>query len=92
MFSFNHWSDFHPLAFLDAFETRTVFETLDYIVSNLMMPLGGVLVAVLAGWGLSRSATLSELSIADGALYRLWRFLVRFAVPAAIAAVFYANL
>ncbi|MBT8079056.1 MAG: sodium-dependent transporter [Gammaproteobacteria bacterium] len=92
VFSFNHWSDFHPLGFFDAFESRTVFETLDYIVSNLMMPLGGVLVAVLAGWGLSRSATLAELALPDGPLYRLWRFLVRYAVPAAIAAVFLVNL
>lgn len=92
VFSFNHWSNFYPLGFFDAFASRTVFETLDYIVSNLMMPLGGVLVAVLAGWSLSRSATLAELALPDGPLFRLWRFLVRYAVPAAIAAVFLVNL
>ena len=77
---------------LPAFETRTIFETLDYIVSNLMMPLGGVLIAVLAGWGLSRSATLAELGVPDSRLYKAWRFLVRFAVLAAIALVFLVNL
>ena len=49
-------------------------------------------VAILAGWGLSRRATVSELAIADGAVYKSWRFLVRYLVPAVIIALFLANL
>ena len=92
VFSFNEWSEFYPLSMFPAFETRTIFESLDYIVSNLMMPLGGVLIAVLAGWGLSRTATLAELGVQDDTLFKVWRFCVRFLVPAAIALVFIANL
>lgn len=62
------------------------------IVSNWMMPAGGVLVAVLAGWGLKKSATLDELQIVEGRLYKSWRFLVRYLVPAVIALVFATNL
>ena len=92
VFSFNSLQDFHPLGFIPAFAERNIFETLDYIVSNWMMPAGGVLVAVLAGWGLKRSASLEELQIADGRLYKSWRFLVCFLVPVAITLVFVVNL
>jgi NSS family neurotransmitter:Na+ symporter len=92
VFSFSSLADFHPLAFLPGFENRTIFESLDYLASNLMMPLGGVLIAVLAGWSLSRQATLDELGLSDGAGYRLWRALVRYLVPVAIALVLLVNL
>lgn len=92
VFSFSSLQDFHPLGFIPAFESRNIFESIDYIVSNWMMPAGGVLVAVLAGWGLSRSATLEELQMTDGRLYKVWRFLVRYLVPIAIALVFVVNL
>ena len=92
VFSFSLLQDFHPLGFIPAFESRNIFESLDYIVSNWMMPAGSVLVAVLAGWGLKRSATLEELQMTDARLYKTWRFLVRYLVPAAIALVFVVNL
>jgi NSS family neurotransmitter:Na+ symporter len=92
VFSFNALADFHPLGFVPAFEGRNIFESLDYIVSNWMMPAGGVLVAVLAGWGLRRAATLDELQMTDGLRYTAWRILVRFLVPVAIALVFVANI
>jgi len=61
-------------------------------VSNFMMPLGGVLIAVLAGWGLKKPSTLDELCVDDGLLYKTWRLLVRFVVPAAILLVLVFNL
>ncbi len=90
--SFNLLADFHPLAYIPAFAERNIFESLDYIVSNFMMPAGGVLIAVLAGWGLRRKSTMNELRLSQGALYSSWRLLVRFAVPTTIALVFVANL
>ncbi len=92
VFSFSSLETFYPLGFIPAFESRNIFESLDYIVSNWMMPAGGVLVAILAGWALKRSATLDELQVADDYIYRGWRILVRFVVPVAIALVFYVNL
>jgi NSS family neurotransmitter:Na+ symporter len=92
VFSFSSLQDFHPLGFIPAFESRNIFESIDYIVSNWMMPAGGVLVAVLAGWGLGRTATLGELQMTDGRLYKTWRFLVRYVVPVAISLVFLVNL
>lgn len=88
VFSFNLLDDFYPLALLPAFEERTIFQSLDYIVSNFMMPAGGLLIAVLAGWGLGKQATMDELRVTESGWFRLWLFLVRIAVPAVIAMVF----
>jgi NSS family neurotransmitter:Na+ symporter len=92
VYSFSSLANFHPLGMLPAFEARNIFESLDYIVSNWMMPAGGVLVAVLAGWGLRPTATRDELQLTDGGVYKAWRFLVRYLVPAAITLVFVVNL
>lgn len=92
VFSFSTLQNFHPLGFLSAFADRNIFESLDYIVSNFMMPSGGVLIAVLAGWGLKQSSILDELQLNDNFPYRVWRILVRYVVPAAIALVFVVNL
>ena len=92
VFSFSSLQDYHPLAFIPTFADRNIFESLDYLVSNWMMPAGGVLVALLAGWGLEKSVTIDELQISAGPLYKTWRFLVRYLVPAAIALVFLVNL
>ena len=92
VFSFNIWSQVHPMAWLGVLTDRTVFGVLDYLVSNILMPVGGILVAVLAGWALSRASCVDELGVGDGRLFRLWRFLVRYIVPVAIGGVFIASL
>lgn len=92
VFSFSTLSGFHPFSFIPAFENRNIFQSLDFIVSNLMMPAGGVLIAMLAGWGLSREATRGELDVKNSILFGTWRLLVRVLVPFAISWVFVANL
>lgn len=92
VFSFNIWSEFHPLSFFPLMADKTVFGVLDYLVSNLIMPIGGILLALLAGWGLSRAATVDELNMGDGILYQIWRVLVRYVLPVALLGVFLLNL
>jgi len=92
VFSFSSLEDFYPLALIPGFDERNIFQSLDYIVSNWMMPAGGVLVAMLAGWGLGRTATREDLALPPGSLHNTWLFLVRYAVPLAIATVFLVNL
>ncbi|WP_129642470.1 sodium-dependent transporter [Peristeroidobacter agariperforans] len=90
--SFNHWSDVHPLRWLGVESTRTPFELLDYLTSNLMMPLGGLMVALIAGWALSRAAVRDELGLGDGTGFKLWYAATRYLVPVAILVIFYSVL
>ncbi|MEL0621916.1 sodium-dependent transporter [Marinomonas arenicola] len=70
---------------------KTTFDFLDYITANIMMPLGGILTAIFAGWFIKSKYAKEELSISD-AFYSFWRFAIRFIAPIAIAIVFYLNL
>jgi len=89
--SFNNWADFHPLAFIPFFEGKTVFDLLDFLVSNLMMPLGGLAIALFAGWAMKRQGLDDEIGL-KGAVYSAFMFVLRYLTPAGIAVVFLYNL
>ena len=61
---------------------------MDYATANLMLPLGGFLIAVFAAWLMRRESSMEELGSGDSLRYRLWRVLVRYLAPVAIALVF----
>lgn len=91
VFSFNVWKDFTPLAF-GPLEGKTFFGLLDYFGSNLLMPMGGILMAVIAGWLITRPACEEELLQPKQLHMNVWRFLIRYVAPAAVAMIFVANL
>jgi NSS family neurotransmitter:Na+ symporter len=80
--SFSVLSDFHPLGALGVFEGKTIFELFVYIVTQLLMPTGGILVAIFAGWIVKRRFSADELFGGDEPfVYRAWLFVVRFVAP-----------
>lgn len=81
LLSLNEWSGVTVFGkgFLDLF---------DFLTANVLLPLGGLLIAVFAGWVLSRAASVDELRLGDGAVYRTWRALIRYVAPLAVALVF----
>lgn len=64
----------------------TFFDAVDFLTSNVMLPLGGLLIAFFAAWRMSRRSTESELD-AGPVGYGLWRLLVRYVTPAAMVVV-----
>lgn len=60
----------------------TFIDFADFITGNIMLPLCALLVAVFAGWILSRHMLESELG--EGRLMNTWRFMVRWVVPPAL--------
>jgi NSS family neurotransmitter:Na+ symporter len=92
VFSFNLWSEWRPLAFIERFAELGYFELLDYLTSNLMMPLGGLLLALFVGWRISPTAIRHELNIERDWFFTAWYWLLRWLVPVSIAAIFITNL
>ncbi|MDH4047743.1 MAG: sodium-dependent transporter [Gammaproteobacteria bacterium] len=72
-------------------ETRffkgTIFDNIDHLTSNIMLPLGGVFITVFASWVMCRNSSAEELGGA-GTVYSIWRFLARYLAPLAIIFVF----
>lgn len=81
LLSFNLWKG-HTLFGMN------FFELLDYLTANIMLPLGGVAIAVFASWLMSRSAAEEELELGNENIFNLWRFLVRYITPIAVIIVF----
>jgi NSS family neurotransmitter:Na+ symporter len=78
--SFNVLSEF-------TFMRGTIFDNFDFLTSNILLPLGGLFIAIFAGWVMCRNSTADELGGA-GPTYKLWRFLARFVAPIGILFVF----
>ena len=81
VFSFNNWSD---VTFFGA----TIFESLDFLTANLMLPLGGFFIALFAGRVMLNKDSKEELDLGDDRLFDLWKFLVSYVAPAAVFIVF----
>ena len=92
VFSFNLWSEWRPLGFIDRFADLGYFELLDYVTANLMMPLGGLLLALFVGWKINPLAIQNELNIKRTWFFKTWFWLLRWLVPVSIAAIFISNL
>ena len=84
--SFNLWADYTwSVPFL--FENKNFFDTLDFVTANLMLPLGGLFIAIFAAWLMSENSTRDELNT-YGFIYELWHFLVKYITPIAVIIVF----
>lgn len=79
--SFNLWSN--PLLF-----GKTFFDIVDYLTSNIMLPLGGLLIALFAGWIMSEKSVREEMAMSHRGLYRAWYVLLRFVTPVGVLLVF----
>lgn len=84
MLSFNLWAELRPLAGL-GFAHLNLFDAVDGLTSNLMLPACGLAIAVFAGWFLPARVYQEELGGA-GRLGPALRLLLRWVAPAIIVA------
>lgn len=89
--SFNLWSTWYPLGAVPLFAHATVFDLVDYLTSNVMLPLGGLAIAVMSGWVLPQRLFAEEIGLSPCAA-RLLRAALRYAVPASIAILTVAHV
>jgi NSS family neurotransmitter:Na+ symporter len=82
IFSFNIWSGQEFQLF-----GMTFFDLLDYLAANIMLPLGGLFIALFAGWSMARASSQGEFAMRETA-YKLWWALIRYVSPLAVILVF----
>ena len=81
--SFNVWSDFSLIG------GRNFLDSMDFIANQILLPLGGMLIAIFVGWYMKKSLIVDELGPINNYLYVLWRFFVKFIAPACVGYIFY---
>lgn len=88
--SFSVLSEFQPLGGIAMFENMRFFEMFIYLVTSVLMPFGGLVLTVFAGWLMKKQFSRDELFEGrDSLLYRAWLIIVRFVAPAILAFVLF---
>lgn len=80
VFSFNRWADIHIFG-------HTLFEFIDGLTANIMLPAGGLAIAVFAGWMMKQQHTEQELALPDSQ-YVIWKALISYVAPAGVFLIF----
>ena len=83
-------ADFHIPLF-----NKGVFDTLDFFTSNILMPVGGFLMAIFIGyiWGVDEA--IAEVKKSPGVSFKLekfWTILIKYVAPVAIFIVLLSSL
>ena len=60
---------------------------LDFLPNQIMLPLGGLLIALFVGWFVSKASAQQELAMGNEALFEVWYFLIRYLVPVAVLVI-----
>jgi NSS family neurotransmitter:Na+ symporter len=76
--SFNVWADYR------LFGRFNYYDLLDILVTMILLPAGGLMLAVFGGWFVSRRISFEELAMPVW-VYNIWRFSVRYFAPIAVA-------
>jgi neurotransmitter:Na+ symporter, NSS family len=79
--SFNDWGDIKIVFGLN------IFETLDKLTSTILLPLGGLMMAIFAGYVMKTNHVQEELDLKDFG-FSCWRMTNNIIAPIAILAVF----
>jgi NSS family neurotransmitter:Na+ symporter len=69
-----------------------IFGALDFLSTNIMLPLGGLLIAIFTGWIMRRNSVRKQLKDTGEILFNVWYVALRFVAPAGIIAIFLHNL
>jgi NSS family neurotransmitter:Na+ symporter len=86
--SFNDLSAFKPVWLLNF----NPFEFLDFLTGQIMLPLGGVCIAVFVGWIMPWHLVEDELITVPNRLRKLWIIILRFISPAMVLIIMVLKL
>lgn len=86
--SFNLLADYQPVYLLNL----TPFDFFDTLTSRIMLPLGGLFIAIFVGWYMHKQVVLQEMRGEDHPLFDIWYFVLRFISPFLIAVVMVITL
>jgi len=81
--SFNIWSD------IDIISGKNFLDSMDFIANQILLPLGGLLIAIFVGWFMKESLIKDEIGNTNSVIYLMWRFFVKFVAPLCVGYIFY---
>ncbi len=83
------------LSHIKLFRGLNIFDTVDFFTSNVLLPLGGLLLCIFIGWVWGVDNALKEASNNGKISFKLagfWSFVIKYIAPIAILVVFIQGL
>ena len=84
--SFNLLSDFNLTP------GRNFLDSMDFISNQILLPLGGMLIAIFVGWLMNQNLISNEIGHINFYIYRLWKFFIKFIAPISVASIFISQI
>ena len=84
--SFNLLSDFNLTP------GRNFLDSMDFISNQILLPLGGMLIAIFVGWFMNHNLISNEIGHINFYIYRLWKFFIKFIAPISVASIFISQI
>jgi len=67
---------------------KNFFDATDFLTNQIMLPLGGIFIAIFVGWVMKKEHVLDELGFQENFIFKAWYFSVRFVAPTLVGLVF----
>ena len=67
---------------------KNFFDSLDFLSNQVLLPLGGIFIAIFVGWVMKRSDVFEELNLKEGLVLKTWFFLLKFVSPLVVGLIF----
>lgn len=75
---------------------RSIFDSVDFLVSNIMLPLGALISTLFVGYIVDKRVVMHQLNVDTDSkmygLYRFWLIMLRFVLPIVILVVFAVSI
>ena len=91
LLGYNVWSDVRPLAFWPLFAETDILDTVDGFTGKVMLPVGALLTSLFIGWKADTNLLRATTGLSPAA-FGLWRFLIAWLCPIAVAIILVTGL
>lgn len=85
VFSFNIWQHI-------SYGGMSVFGLLDFFTANILLPIGGILIAIFVGWRMRTEVLRDELYVERSAIFWIWHWTLRYIAVPGVLLVFLSTL
>ena len=66
---------------------KNFFDSMDFLSNQILLPLGGIFIAIFVGWVMKPKHVLSELGLQRGFFLNTWFFLLKYIAPVVVALI-----
>ncbi len=82
------WVGLDHIEISQSLSNYSFFTVIDFFTASIMLPVGGLLIAIFAGWVMHQDSTEREFSFRNCHVYPVWQVMVRYVSPFLVLMVF----